>query len=391
MDEETRLEHQAADCRIRLLSIVFALVGLGVVMVYSASAMRATGFGCDLYFIEKQVMWLGIGVTGLLFFSLIDYRWLKKLWPFALVLTMGLLVAVRVPGIGTKVNGAYRWLRMGGQTMQPSELAKVLLVIAFAGILSRHEKMKFWKHTLPMLVLTGLFVGMIAIEPDLGTSALVLTVLVSVLIAAGAKIWHLIVVGIFALPPAVFVSYSKLAHVQTRVQAWLQGNTDGTGYQITMSKLALGSGGLWGVGLGKGPAKLYYLPEAHTDFILAIIGQELGLVGTLVVVGLFLALAFEGFRLAARTRDRFGALLTTGIMTIFTVQSLFNIAVVTASVPPKGIALPFISFGGSGLCVALAGVGIMVSVSRFGWQESQEEDYISVDCEVTHEHPSCAF
>lgn len=357
---------------MRLLTAVFALVGLGVVMVYSASAVRATGFGGDLFFIEKQVQWLGVGVVGLILFSWIDYRRLRRLWPLALLLAIALLVAVRVPGIGAKVNGAWRWIRFGSFNMQPSEIAKILLVFTFSAILARRTKMLFWKTTLPMLVLAGVSVGLVAIEPDLGTAALLLVVLVSVLLAAGARIPHLLAMGTLAIPPAVFVGYSRLGYVQARLEAWMQGHTDGSGYQITMSKLALGSGGLFGVGLGKGPAKLYYLPDAHTDFILAVIGQELGLVGTLSVVLLFTLLVIEGFMLVSRTRDRFGALMATGIVTLLAVQSLFNIAVVTASVPPKGIALPFISFGGSGLSMALSAIGVLISISRYGYEPLDE-------------------
>lgn len=359
-----------ASIRARLLAVVMTLICLGVVLVYSASCVRAgnSTAGFDLAFMEKQLLWLLLGCVGMAIMSRIPPHWLRALaWPLGL-LTLGLLVAVLIPGIGAKVNGASRWLRFGGGNMQPSEMAKVVLVIVMAAFLARFSGiggLPFWRGFLPGAMLVGAYCALIMKEPDFGTSALIGSVLVAMLIAGGARFWQIAGMALVALPPAVVIGITKFDYILSRVHAWVSGSKDDKGYQIWMSKVALGSGGLTGMGLGEGTSKLYYLPEAHTDFIFAVAGQELGLCGTLFILLLFGAFAYEGMRLVRHLKDRFCALCAFGLVTMISLQAAFNIAVVTGSVPPKGISLPFISFGGSGLCMAMSAVGVLIAITRY--------------------------
>lgn len=366
--EATRLPDEEAVLRTireRICSIAAALVAIGLVLVYSASMVKARDIGWEAHFLVHQCKWLALALAGFGVTCWLDYRWLRRLAiPIGLV-TVALLVAVRVPGIGTKVRGAYRWLRFGGLNMQPSELAKLAMVIVLAALLSRTKgHLRFVRDIIPAVGLILLTVGLVMIEPDLGTAALLGVVLSAMLLVGGARFWHVLLLAMFAVPPAAVVGWTKFDHVQMRVQAWLAGETTGAGYQTWMSQIALGTGGLTGVGLGRGSAKLHYLPDAHTDFILAVGGEELGLLGTGAIVFLFGWLLWEGLRLVEHAPDRFGSLVAFGITFWIGLQAIFNIAVVTASIPPKGISLPFVSFGGSGLCVALAAVGVLVSITR---------------------------
>ncbi len=365
--EETEARAEALRAiRTHILGAVFTLAGLGLVFVYSASAIRALGFGWEMFFVHKQVQWLAYGLVALAVASWLDYRWLRRLWLPILGLCLGLLGIVLVPGIGSPRNGAYRWLEIGGYNMQPSELAKLGLIIVVAALLARPGpgRLPFWRGFLPLAALIAVACGLIAVAPDFGTAALVAVVLGAMLLAGGARLWHLALLALALTPPVSYYGLTHFDHIQRRVNAWWIGSTTGTGYHAFMSQVTLGSGGTTGMGLGQGVAKLHYLPEAHTDFIFAILGQELGLAGTLFVVCLFAFLVWEGRRLVTYAPDRFGSLLAFGIVFWLGLQAAFNIAVVTATIPPKGISLPFISFGGSGLCVAFAAVGILVSITR---------------------------
>ncbi len=352
--------------RRRILGVVFTLVGLGLVLVYSASAVKAEHAGWELHFLIKQSCWMAIGLGGLACASWIDYRRLRPLWPLMLLASLGVLAGVLVPGLGTNVRGAYRWFRVGGINVQASEVAKLGLVLVVAALLARrpNRDFGFWRGFLPVALLVGVASALIAAEPDFGTAALVAAVLLAMVVAAGARWWHVGLLGLAAGPPAVYYGLTRFSHIGQRLLAWWGGETAGAGWQPYMSKVALGSGGPTGLGLGEGPAKWYYLPDAHTDFIFAIAGQELGLLGTLAIVALFSVFVSEGLRVVRHAPDRFGALVGFGIVTLIGLQAAFNIAVVTGVVPPKGISLPFVSFGGSGLCMSLTGVGLLVSITR---------------------------
>lgn len=364
--------------RDRLLAVSLTLVGLGVVLVYSASCVKAGNAGFDLTYLKKQLIWLGIGIVTMTVMSLMNIQRLKRFTLPLFLIVLALLAAVLIPGIGTRVNGASRWLRFAGFNMQPSEVAKIVMVLVMASFLARFEgkSLPFFKGFVPACFMTALVLGCIMLEPDFGTSALIGAVMGSMIVVGGAKLWHTLLALAGTIPPAAYIAITKMDYIASRIQAWQAGEKDGKGYQIWMSKVALGSGGLTGMGLGEGVSKLYYLPEAHTDFILAIAGQELGLIGTVVIVLLFGVLVYEGMRLVKHAPSKFTALVAYGVTAVLGLQAAFNIAVVTASIPPKGISLPFISFGGSGLCVALAMIGALVSITRI-----EPEEPVKVDVE----------
>lgn len=359
----------------RIIIIVSVLVCLGIILVYSASCIRAGRHGADYLFLQKQLLWLLVGACGLFIASRFNFNKLRKFAGPICLIVYGLLGAVLIPGVGSRINGAARWLRFGGYNMQPSEFAKIGMVIAVGAFLAsfKSEKLPFFKGFLPAISLVAVACGLIMIEPDFGTAALTGAVLTGMIIVAGARLWHILVLAVFALPPVVFIGLTKFDYIMARINVWLEGEKTGKGYQVWMSKVALGSGGLTGMGLGEGVSKLYYLPEAHTDFIFAIAGQELGLVGTLFILTMFCVFVFEGTRLVRYSPDKFSALCAFGFTAFIGLQAVFNIAVVTASVPPKGISLPFISFGGSGLSSAMVSVGLMLSITRSAIKKRRSE------------------
>ncbi len=358
--------HILKSIRDRIIAVSMTLVGLGVVLVYSASCVKAGNAGFELTYLKKQLIWLSVGLLALLFMSVINIQKFKKIAIPLFGLIVIMLLAVLIPGIGTKVNGASRWLRFAGFNIQPSEVAKIGMIIVMSSFLARFggKSLPFFKGFVPAVIMTAIVLGCIMLEPDFGTSALIGAVMGSMIVVGGAKLWHTLIALTGTIPPAAYIAITKMDYIASRIQAWHAGEKDGKGYQIWMSKVALGSGGLTGMGLGEGVSKLYYLPEAHTDFIFAIAGQEFGLIGTCVIILLFGVLVYEGIRLVKHAPSKFTALIAYGITSIIGLQAVFNIAVVTASIPPKGISLPFISFGGSGLCVALAMIGALVSITR---------------------------
>ena len=352
-----------------LLGAVAVLICVGFVFLYSASALRSSW---EFAFVERQFKALGLGLLAYYVLSYIDYHHYYR-WRWVLLgVGVLLLAAVLVPGIGAKVNGARRWFRIGGQSVQPSEMVKILAVLGMAALLygGRGRLMRF----LPFMALTipaGVFVGLVALEPDMGTAALLSCVMGAMIFVAGARTIYLLLMGALVIPPAAILAATRFEYIMGRVQAWLEGSTSGKGYHAWMSKSSIGSGGLTGVGLGRGEANLAYLPEAHTDFIYAVIGQETGLIGAACVLAAFAAFAIAGIGIARRCHDGFGALAAFGLTLMISIQAAFNIAVVTAAVPTKGIALPMISYGGTGLVCNLAAVGLLVSIARYGSRRTE--------------------
>ncbi|MBN1441233.1 MAG: putative lipid II flippase FtsW [Planctomycetes bacterium] len=345
-----------------LLVCVILLLTLSTVMVFSAGAFYWS-VDDSFFFLKRQLLWLPIaGLVGLLF-SLIDYRLYRRYYLAVLGSAAVLLVLVLIPQVGRTVNHSRRWLPLGGLQFQPSELAKVAVVMLVAGFLSnRPERMRsFLRGFIPLCFAVLGVVGLILLEPDLGTAVFVFALAVGLMLIAGMKIFYLLAsAGAFVPVLAIYLQN----HWET-VERRFQGLLDSEGvYQIRHSLIALGSGGLDGVGLGASVQKLRYLPEAHTDFILAVIGEELGYLGCLGVILLFAVLVGSGAAIALRAKDRFGFLLASGITMSIGYQALVNIAVVTGSAPTKGMSLPLVTFGGSGLCMTLAQIGILVSVAR---------------------------
>ena len=352
-----------------LVFVVSALLALGLVMLYSATMFHRSGG-----FWSGQLLWCCIGVVVCLGAAMSDYQLLKKVSVPVLVLALLLLVAVMIPGIGLERNGARRWLQLPGTTFQPSEFAKLAVIIALAHYCERKgRKMGTFRYGLliPGMVL-ALFLGLIFIEPDWGATALLATVCGLMLFLAGTKLR-------FMVPPVIVLGaaggflLSQNTVRLNRIMSWLdpEGTKQGVGYQAWQSLIALGSGGTTGLGLGNGRQKLGFVPEHQTDFIFSVIGEELGLVATMGVVVAFVLFVVCGAYIAMRSRDFFGFLLASGMTLLIGLQAFINIGVVTSTLPNKGLPLPFISRGGTNLVVMLFCVGVLLSVARFASREGQ--------------------
>lgn len=348
---------------------ILALVGIGVVMVFSSSAIRVVpGAEIDPFvFIKRHLMFIGAGITAMVIISRINHEfWLKMAKPIYL-LGLALLVLTIIPSIGTEFNGARRWLRFGGVGIQPSDLAKLTLIISVAAFatIKRRELGSFQRGFMPAGIIVGLYVLLTMAQPDFGTSLFLAATAFTILLCGGLKIRQLASVAIIGLPIACVAMYSKFGHIQDRIMVFLDPAADlrGKGHQVMQSLIALGSGGLEGQGLGNSMQKLYYLPEQETDFIFAVLAEETGFIGSSLTVLLFASLMIIGIQIARRAPDRFGSLVAVGVTTAIGLQAAINIAVVTASVPTKGIGLPFISFGGSSCFFFLCGVGVVLNIA----------------------------
>lgn len=364
------MRHNATSIDKVLLGAVMGLCLLGLVMVFSSSeALGVVQYGNASYFFQHQVLWLLLGAVGGLFALGFDYHRLRSMAPILMVGIVILLLLVLVPHIGVSRNGARRWFGFGAFTVQPAEIAKVVLVCYLARWLEKSggRVRSLREGLVPFLLMLGLIVALVLLEKDLGTSMVLAIIAISMFMVAGAR-WHHVGGVILAAGLAVFALIKLEPYRYSRMAAFLNPWNDSlnTGFQSVQSLLALGSGGLTGVGLGNSIQKYQWLPEAHTDFIFAIIGEELGLVGTLVVLCLFCTLAYRGYRAALRAPDKFGVLLATGVTTWITFQAFVNMAAVTTVLPTTGIPLPFVSFGGSSLSVTLTAVGLLLNISAQG-------------------------
>ncbi len=346
-----------------------SLLGLGLVMILSASSVASfANYGSSYLFFKKQLLWAAIGGASFIVFSRLDYRHLKGVGYPAYALVFILLLAVLVPGVGITTGGSSRWLGAGPFTFQPSELAKLALVLFAADVFSRKKEssLREFTHTaLPLVPALGGLTVLVIAQPDLGTTLLLGSIALGMLFVAGAPLGYVTIIGGAGGALAGFAALSA-PYRRERVLSFLNPWSDplDTGYQAIQSMFALGSGGWFGVGIGASRQKWLYIPNAHTDFIVAIIGEETGLIGTSVVLGLFAFIAYLGIRIARNAPDRFGTLLASGITIWITVQALVNIGAVTASLPITGVPLPLVSFGGSSLVVSLIAMGILVSIAR---------------------------
>lgn len=348
---------------------VIALLGIGVVMVYSSSAVSAyVNFDDSYYFLKRQIIWASLGLLAMVLTMNVDYHVWRKLAKPVMVVTLILLVLVLVPGLGKVVNGARRWLGFGSLYLQPSEIAKLSMVLFTSTSLAKHQERisSFLRGIVPQLLMLLVVFALILKEPDLGTALSIAGTVFVLLFVSGAKMTHLGslgAVGVIGIIAAVLYEPYRMKRLLAFSDPWA--DPLDTGYHIIQSLYAIGSGGLFGVGLGRSREKFLYLPEPHTDFIFAILGEELGLIGTLTVIILFFLFAWRGLKVAISAPDIYGSVLATGLTTMIMVQALMNIAVVTASMPVTGIPLPFLSFGGSALIFTLAGVGILLNISRY--------------------------
>ena len=353
-----------------LFGAALVLVSIGVVMVYSASAILAADrFGDPHYFLKRQLFWALLGLGGLWAALAVDYRVLERVALPLLGVAALLLVLVLVPAFGQAINGTRRWLRLGGVSFQPVELAKLAFVIYLARFLSRRGEavQGFWGGAVPPAVIGGVLAALVLRQPDLGNSMTLLALAFTLLFLAGARPRHLLLLAAPALPLLAVAVYLA-PYRWRRILAFLNPESDprGRGFQIIQSFLAIGSGGLLGRGLGGSKQKLFYLPEPHTDFVFAVIAEELGLIGGVTVIALFMVLIWRGLRAGLRAPDRFGAYLALGLTTMLATEALVNLGVVTGSLPTKGLPLPFVSFGGSALFMTLLSTGILLNISQPG-------------------------
>lgn len=353
-----------------LVFCVASLLALGMVMLYSASMVQV-----GAHYLLMQLVWGGFGLLAMFVAARIDYRLLRKaVWPL-FVVALVLIGVVLHPNIGHAMNGARRWFHFGMIRFQPSELAKLALIVMLAWYGERHQRhMSDWKRGIlvPGLAVAPML-GLIFVEPDRGTTILLAAVTALMLLIAGVQ-WK------FFLPPFVLAGVGlgfSLLHDPMRIKrimAWLylEENKTNAGYQAYQAMLALGSGGWFGLGLGNGRQKLGFIPEHHTDFIFSIMGEELGLAATLFVVLAFLLILFCGLYISVRARDTFGMLLGSGLTFMIGLQAFINIGVVTSALPNKGLPLPFISYGGSNLLLMLTSVGLLFSIARQAAERGME-------------------
>jgi len=350
-----------------LFAATIGLALFGVVMVYSASAMLAQSENHGSFFyVKKQALWTLIGFVAMVVAMQFDYNRLRDrriVYGLLLLTSLMLMAVFAFP----RINGAHRWIRFSGFSIQPSEISKLALVIFLAYFLERRagEERSFWRTFIPCGAVTALLAALVVIEPDFGTSMMLAVMFVVVVYTAGARVSHLAMAAAPALVVAagllIFVPW-RLTRLVTFLDPWA--DPQKSGFQVVQSLIAVGSGGPNGLGFAQGKQKMLFLPFAHSDFIFAVIGEELGLIGTLTVLLIFALFLWRGIRTSLLAPDRFGKLLAIGIVSGIVAQALFNISVVLSLVPTKGIPLPFISYGGSSLVPTLASVGILLNISQ---------------------------
>jgi cell division protein FtsW len=357
-----------------LVLVTLGLVAFGLVMVYSASSARAALAADDpAYYLKRQALYAVVGIVAMVLLSRTDYRRLR--FAVAPVLLASFVLLVAVLALGTPINGARRWLTYGPITVQPSELAKVALAVWIAAYLARRPAPRTIGELLrPIGLVIGAAFALVLVEPDLGTAIAIAIMAAAVLVVAGTRLSTLAgtaALGTFVVLVAIWAEPYRRERILSFLDPWQ--DPQGAGFQSVQAMLALGSGGFFGVGLGESVQKVYYLPEASTDMIFAIIGEELGLLGAFGVIAAFVAFGYAGFNVALACREPFGKLLATGITALVCGQAAVNVSAVMGIAPLTGIPLPFVSYGGSSLVVALASVGILLNIATSDAGESRAE------------------
>ncbi len=353
-----------------LLGAILALVAVGIVIVYSASAVYAGArFHDGAFFLKRQLAFAAVGVLLLAAMMRLDYHLLRKLAYPLLVASFVLVALTFVPGLGARVNGAQRWLRLPGMRFQPSELAKIALCVYLArSVGDKGEALKDFKiGLLPHFIVVGVFAAMLLAQPDFGTMIVFVVLTLLVLFVAGARLTY-VFVSLGALVPVAWLLITHSAYRMRRIEAFLHPFQDrfGKGWQVAEALMSIGSGGIVGVGLGAGREKLGFLPEGHTDYILASLGEELGLIGIALVLGLFAVVVWRGLKAAREAPDPFGAFLAFGLTALFVIETSINAGMCMGLLPSKGIALPFLSYGGTSLVKSMLAGGILLSISGGG-------------------------
>jgi len=358
------------DIRVNLFTVTIILVCIGIVMIYSASCIYAQERYHDgFFFLKRHISFLVIGALLAFFIMCMDYRRLARYAKPMLLVSLLLLVLVLIPGVGREVAGARRWFRFRFLSFQPSEFANLAVIIYVADFISRKsEHIKtFWRGFAPPLCALGGTVLLILIQPDLGTSVSLGIVVLIMLYIARVRLLYLLTLMLASVPMLAVLILSqpyRRARILAFINPWL--DPKGSGFQIIQSQIALGSGGIFGVGLGHSRQKLFYLPAAHTDFIFSIIGEELGLFGTLGVILLFMVFILQGIKVVKIAPDRFGYFLALGLISMISFKAMVNIGVSCGLLPTKGLPLPFISYGGSSFIFDMVSVGLLMNIARTG-------------------------
>lgn len=356
--------------RINLFSIAVTLICIGIVMIYSASSIYAwERYGDSAFFLKRHISFLAIGVILAFLAMSIDYRRLREYSKPLLLISLVLLVLVLIPGVGREVAGARRWFRLKFISFQPSELTAMAVIIYTADFISRRGEVikTFARGFVPPICALGAAALLILMQPDLGTTLALASVVLIMLFAARVRLRYLVSLLLAGIP-ALYVLIFSVPYRRMRIMAFLNPWLDprGSGFQIIQSQVALGSGGLFGVGLGQSKQKLFYLPAAHTDFIFSIIGEELGLLATLAVVMLFILFMRQGLKIIKNAPDKFGYFLALGIISMISLKAAINIGVSCGILPTKGLPLPFISYGGSSFIFDMVSLGILMNIGRTG-------------------------
>ena len=352
---------------VRLLFPVLFLVGVGIVMVYSASsAIALKTYGNGYLFLQKQAAFALFGSVVLVTCSHVPYQWYRHLAYPLLVLSLVFLALVHIPGFGVSAGGSTRWLRLGPVTFQPSELARLALIIYLAYSLEKKQGLQknFAIGFLPHAVVLATFTVLIITQPDFGSVAILAALTGIILFVGGVRIVHLLLSLLLLVPVGYYFMVNaayRLKRLLSFLDPWQYSSAEG--YQVIHSLMAFGTGGLWGTGVGKGYQKLFYLPEPHTDFIFAVVGEELGLVGVVLILGLYAAILWRGIGIARNALDNFGSFLALGLTAGIVLQVCVNMAVALGLLPTKGLTLPFLSYGGTSLLINMAAVGILMNIS----------------------------
>lgn len=350
-----------------ILLVTLVLVVIGTVMIYgSSSIMAMERFNDEYYFLKKQLVFVVLGLGAMILMSKISYHYLQKVAYLGILASLALLSLLLVPGFGVNVGGATRWLRLGAFSFQVTELVKVALVIFMAHFLTKkveHIK-EFFRVFLVPLTITFAIIGLIMLQPDFGTSVVIIAVMMFMFFLAGCRVVYMTALGFACIPPCialiVYKSY-RLERLLSFLDPWK--DPSNSGFQIIQSFISFGSGGTFGVGIGNSMQKLFYLPEPHTDFILSVIAEEGGFIMVALVIILFTVLVVRGFIISIRSNDLFGTLLAGGLTIVIAMEAFINMACVMGLLPTKGLALPFLSYGGTSLIMSMAVVGILLNVS----------------------------
>jgi cell division protein FtsW len=363
--ENTAAEVERPD--IIILVITLILVTVGTAMIYSSSSILAMEkFKDAQYFLKKQIFFVFIGMGAMVLLTKLDYHCLKKCAYPGIVLSVILLLLIFIPYVGIRAGGARRWLNLGLFSFQVTEMVKICIILFLAHFLARKVNYlkSFSRGILVPLVVTFIIIGLVALEPDFGTAVIIAMILMLMLFLAGCRMRHLAGLTALLIPAAIWMVMFKSYRID-RLKVFLNPWNDpgNKGFQIIQSLLSFGSGGTFGVGIGDGMQKLFYLPEPHTDFILSVIAEESGFVGVVLVIFLFAVLIVRGFMVAFRAPDLFGTLLAAGLTMVLAMGAFINIAGVMGLIPLKGLTLPFLSYGGTSLIMSLVAVGILLNIS----------------------------